>query len=401
MNESKKIQYATLSMMLVSLILGVFVNYPVAPMPVKLIFSLGAWYCFFRFPFSIVTNNDLEKMPTLLVKALFLLSVIAVVRSSLDDTVVVHGNKWITMFFNPECTLMLLAPCFIYLGVHEDSIHHLKKALQIFLVLGTILMVAKRFITPSVLWLSVAFYPYMDRKYKILILVSLLGAFFRAFLDAETSRTTILVIGFAFASWFLAYKQNSDKMTKYFCYLMIILPIVYVIPTLVNQEFSIFSIIMDFVFQHTHNESFSTDTRTFLFGELAKDLTLNDAWILGKGAYSHYYSWYFSVVKEGDSFERLSSEVTLLQLILRSGILYAIAYYSLIAYAIHKAVTCSNNRFVLSVAVMASGWFFVSCMSYLNGCEFKHLGFFLLLGCCMSPYWLGKTDEEIQEILES
>ena len=250
------------------------------------------------------------------------------------------------------------------------------------------------------LWISIVFYPYVDKKYKILIVLSVLVAIYCSFYGNETSRTTIIVLAFSLASYVLAYVYKGKKLLFVFCITMIILPTIYACFTLINDDYSIFSVVLSLVLEKTGDATLATDTRTFLFWEMATDLTNNDAWIFGKGAYSHYLSYYFSKA-EGDHFERISCEVTLLQFLLRSGIVYVITYYSLLTYAIHKSLTKSNNRFLLFVAVMASGWFFVSCMSDLNSCEFKHLGFFLLLGCCMSPYWLEKSDDEIKEILES
>lgn len=399
--ESEKIKTSIYVMMFVSLLLGVFISYASSPAPVKLLFSMGAWYCFFRFPYAIVKQNDFSRISNLLLRLIVILTIVAVIRSSLDDSAVEHGSKWITMFCNPDCTLMLLAPCFAFLGYHEDSLCHLKKALQTFLILGTMLIVLKRFVTPGVLWFSVAFFPYLEKKYKILMIISLFAAVFRAFFDEETSRTSLVIIGFAIASWFLAYVVKSKLLVTIFCILSIILPLIFAVLTLMNPGFSVFSIILEFVFDQTGSASYATDTRTFLYMEMAKDLSLHDAWLWGKGAYSHYFSWYFSVAKDGDVADRLASEVTLLQLLLRSGIVYAVLYYLFVIVAVFSAIRKSQNNFLLSVSILASGWVFVSCMSYLNGCEFRHLGFFILLGCCLSPYWLEKSDDEINEILES
>ena len=400
MNNSSTVKYVIGTLALSSLLLAFFGHYTSAPGVVKAIFSFSLWFCVFLFPYKYIRHNDFGRFVNVTLCFVFILTIVAFIRSVMDDSGIVIGNKWMTLFGNPDCTFMLLTPCFAFLGVDENSLSELKKVLFVYLFVGSLFLLNDRYVTHSVLWISIVFFPYVNKKYKILIVLSLLVAIYRSFYDNETSRTTIIVLAFSLASYILAYVYKGKSFFVVFCTAMIILPTIYVCYTLTNDNYSIFNVILSLVQEKTGDATLATDTRTFLFWEMAEDLTHNDAWLLGKGAYSHYFSHYFSKA-DGDHFDRISCEVTLLQFLLRSGIVYVITYYSLLTYAIHKSLTKSKNRFLLSMAVMTSGWFFVSCMSALNGCEFKHMGFFLLLGCCMSPYWLEKSDEEIKEIMES
>lgn len=399
MNNSS-IKYVIWTLALSSLLLASFGHYSTAPGALKAMFGASLWLCVFLFPYKYIKHNDFGRIANITLRFIFILTIVAVIRSVLDDSCVVIGNKWITLFGNPDCSFMLLTPCFAYLGMSENSLPELKKILFAYLFIGSLLLLVERYVTHNILWISIVFYPYVDKKYKILIVLSVLVAIYRSFYDNETSRTTIIVLAFSLTSYILAYVYKGKTLLFIFCATMIILPTIYACFTLTNDDYSIFNVVLSLVLEKTGDAALATDTRTFLFWEMATDLTNNDAWILGKGAYSHYFSHYFSKA-EGDHFNRISCEVTLLQFLLRSGIVYVITYYSLLIYAIHKSLSKSNNRFLLSVAVMASGWFFVSCMSYLNGCDFKHLGFFLLLGCCLSSFWLEKSDDEIKEIFES
>ena len=74
---------------------------------------------------------------------------------------------------------------------------------------------------------------------------------------------------------------------------------------------------------------FTTDTRTFLYQELAEDLTMTDSWIMGKGAFSHYYSHIFLISdSEGSDFHyRMTVEVGVLNFLLHGGLVYVILYY--------------------------------------------------------------------------
>ena len=398
--NSSSIKYVIWTLAFSSLLLVCFGRYTTAPGIVKVICGVSLWLCVFMFPYKYIKHNDFGRIANITLRFIFILTVVAVIRSVFDDSGVVIGNKWMSLFGNPDCAFMLLTPCFAFLGTDEKSLSEMKKILFLYLVLGSLLILADRYVTHGVLWISVAFFPYVNKKYKFLIFISLFVAIYRSFYDDETSRTTIIVLAFSLASYLLAYVYKGKTLLFIFCATTIILPTIYVCFTLTNDDYSIFNVILSLVLEKTGDATLATDTRTFLFWEMATDLTNNDAWILGKGAYSHYFSHYF-LKSEGDHFNRINCEVTLLQFLLRSGVIYVITYYSLLIYIIHKSLTKSRNRFLLSVAVMASGWFFVSCMSSVNGCDFKHLGFFLLLGCCLSPFWLEKSDDEIKEIMES
>ena len=144
----------------------------------------------------------------------------------------------------------------------------------------------------------------------------------------------------------------------------------------------------------------TTDTRTFLFAELIEDLTKNNALLWGKGARSGYFSYYFYISTSGlgDHWYRITSEVSGLHFLLRGGIMFCVFHYGLIVYAVHKALMYGRNKFVQTIAILASGWIFISCFSFLHGFSIVIVGFYILLGCCLSEKWLNKTDKEIDKL---
>ncbi len=390
-------------MMYAALILGLFGDFNNAPFPIRLLYSCGLWICLFTFPFKQIKYNDFDCLSKIMLKAIVYLTFIAVVNSAFFDNDFHVGNKWITMFCNPDCLFIMLTPCFAFIGSEENSVLILKQSLQVFLLIGIFGIILDKYLLVGILYFSPVFFPYVNKKYKFLILSSLVMAVYISFFAKETSRTAILSIFFAIMSYILSYYIKNRKITSIFCYVMIGLPFVYTIPMLFDPDYSIFEIVQDQIIQNTDigNSSYDTnDTRSFLFRELSEDLTHNNAWFLGKGVYGHYFSKYFFDIANGDHFDRIGVEVTLLQLLLRGGVCFAIAYYSLIFYAVHNVIRKSKNKFLFSFAVLASGWFFVSTISFFNGCNYRHLGFFLLVGCCLSKNMLEKTDEDIDNILQ-
>ena len=76
-------------------------------------------------------------------------------------------------------------------------------------------------------------------------------------------------------------------------------------------------------------------------------------------------------------------------------------FYGLIFYAVSKVLKYGRNKFVMSIAILASGWIFISCFSFLHGFNMTLVGFFMILGCCLSKKWLNKSDEEITQMFMS
>jgi hypothetical protein len=76
----------------------------------------------------------------------------------------------------------------------------------------------------------------------------------------------------------------------------------------------------------------------------------NNSLLWGKGASGTYYSDYFSIV-DGDSDTRLTSEVGLLAILLKTGLLGVFFYLSLFAYVSYMAIFKSNNMLSKGVGV--------------------------------------------------
>lgn len=371
-----------------------------SPQSVKSIFALSMWSSMFMYPIYFVKNGDFDKQTKFLLKSIFLLALISIIRSFLLPDEFVVGNKYISMFANEECLFSLLSPGLIVLAQSDYSIVNLRKASYCFLILGVIGLLSGKVFMSWCLWWIFSYFPYVDKKYKVLICISAMVMTYRAFFAEETSRTGILIIAFAIASYYFTYILKNRKMINLFCYSILVMVTFYSILTLIEPEFSIFEIVLNYL-SGTTGDEFAVDTRTFLFREMSDDLTNNDCWLLGKGAYSHYYSPYFERSSSGNSFFfRMSSEVTLLHLLMRGGLIYVTVYYCIIVYAIHKSLRKSQNKFLLSASVILTGWVLVSCMGYCNGYNIKHVGIFLLAGCCLSNKWLSKTDDEIKSILK-
>jgi len=365
----------------------------------KLTLGMALWVIIIQFPYRYFKKNDYGKPVNFLLRMVILLTFLAVIRSIFGPVEGHVGNKWVSLFGNEECMFMMLTPCFLVLGMELGAVSELKEAIQVSLILSVLTLFTGYYVG-AFLWISACFYPYMKRPIRALFYVAVAMSVISAFFAEETSRSTIVVLGMILLTYTSVNFLKSRKVIGIICMSLIALPLIYGVMTLVDPNFSVFQIILNQLMDSTGDEQLTTDTRSFLFWEMSENLNKNHAWFFGKGALSHYYSDFFAQSTSAESSSRITVEVTFLQLLLRGGVTYAVVYYGIFVLAIRNAIKRAQNKFVLSIAIMASGWVLFSCVSYLNGCNFLHLGFFILLSCCLSDRWLNYTDDEVKMILK-
>lgn len=378
--------------------------YFMAPSVIKGLFSLCMWVSVFSVPFVLVRDNDFSKTTNWLLCFLLIMAVFEIARSVFNTEAVMYafGNKWFTLFGNEYTALLLLPPIYTFLGTKTYSVPLLKSATYYYIAVGILLSFLNK--TP-LSFLSIyagVFFPYVKKKYKIFIGTVFFSAIVSAFFAENTARMFLVVLLFSFASYILVYIFDFRRLRHAFVLVVLITPLLIFVPMLSQSDngTSIFQEMQEVVLDETDNSDMASDTRTFLYLEMASSLSKDNAWLIGKGAFSHYYSFYFDQSSRG-KFGRISSEVPFLNYLLRGGIIYTIAYFCLIILAVYNAVWKAQNKFVQSIGIIAVGWYFNSFVGDITGCRFYHLAFFLLIGCCLSSKWLNYTDEEIKKIMTS
>lgn len=377
--------------------------YAMAPSPVKGLFSIGMWCGVFYFPFILIKHNDFSKKANIFLRALFIMSVIQIIRSvfNTDASMYAFGNKWLTLFGNEYTALLLMPPLFTYLGTLNISVTLLKKATFTFMIIGAVCSFSMTMpLAPLTIYI-VTFIPFVPKKFIFFIALVFLEAILSATVGENPGRMYFIIIGFALASYALIYWIKRPIITRSFVIFVAIIPFFAFIPLLnvSSNEESFFAQAQDYIMGETDDQDLATDTRTFLYVEMAEDLTNDNAWLLGKGAFSHYHSFFFD--DGGKSkYGRISSEVPFLNYLLRGGILYVVFYFGLLILAAYNAIWKGKNKFIQSVGIIVIGWYLNSFVGDLTGCRFYHLAFFLLVGCCLSKKWLNYTDEEIKMLLK-
>ena len=376
--------------------------YFMAPGFIKALFSACMWISFAIFPYFLIKNNDFSKTGKYILAALVIMAVLQILRTAISSEPYLYalGNKWFTLFGNEYTALLMLPPLFTYLGTLSYGVNLLKKTTYIYLTIGLVFSVFMKFPLGMLSIFVIVFYPYVTKKFRFLIIIAMVEAFIKATTGENPARMYLIVIGFALCSYILVYITKRIKLLKAFAVLVIIAPLMMFIPilNLANQNETTFQKLQEYIMQKSNDENLSTDTRTFLYLEMAEDLTATDSWLFGKGAFSRYYSAFFDQSSIG-KFGRLSSEVPFLNYLLRGGLCYVIVYFGLLIYAIYLGIWKGKNKFVQSIAVIALGWYFNSFIGDITGCRYYHLAFFLLLGCCLSRKWLYCTDKDIERLI--
>jgi hypothetical protein len=139
-------------------------------------------------------------------------------------------------------------------------------------------------------------------------------------------------------------------------------------------------------------ENLRSDTRTFLYVDVFRDIKINNAYLFGKAINAGYASDDF------ETYNRLSVEVGFLQILLKTGIVGFIMYIALIVTAIFKAINTSRNLFIKYLGMLLSGYvlmFFIENMILFN---LLNIITWIIVGMCHSRELRELNDEEIKEL---
>ena len=370
-----------------------------APTIIKIIYSALLYCSLVLFPMTYIKNNDFGNWTNGILYFIIADSILLVCMTiyNTDPDMYLHGSKWLTLFLNEYTLFALFPPLYIFLAAKADNFSIFSKYLALFIILSLSLAPIQ---TNSIAFLPIffiAFIPYISSKHKFLFIITIIISILTAI---SRVRMLMIVNVFSFTALFLVYLFRSKYISLIFSLLCITIPFIVFIPILglAKGELSFFQKIMEYLAENKIIED-TNDTRTLLYLEIAEDIETNNTWIFGKGAYCHYYSNYF-YLNDGDDPTRTLVEVPFLYMLLKGGIVYVIPYYTVLVIAIIKGILLGKNKFVRLASIIITGWYVNSFIGDLNGCRFYHLGFFFLVGCCLSNKILAYSDVEIQLLFD-
>ena len=396
-----------ISLMIGTLICGFWGLFGQAPGLVKMVFSFSIYLCIITFPFQNIKNNDFCKVGNFIIIILLFLAVYQILVSlfNFDPDMYAFGNKYVTLFLNEYCAPLLLPPLFCYYIVQKDNIYHLYKAVCLFCIVSLIYVGLGKYTNFAFTPIFLApIFPYGSNKIRAIIVFSLIFGIYYAKINA---RMMLIVVAFAIISLIFAYVIKLRILRLIFGCIILIIPFYLFVPILnahLGEKTPIQQAIEFFIGGDKNNEEDTTDTRSYMYIEMAIDLTNTNSWLLGKGAYSHYVSEFEhnnNFKGNGPDYGRISTEVPFLNYILRGGLVYVFFYLLLFIVAVIRGLWLGKNKFVIIISIITAGWYFNSFIGDTEGCRFYHLVFFSFVGCCFSKSILKSTDIEIQTMFDN
>lgn len=335
-----------------------------------------------------------------------LLSIAKTITNDADPWLDYFGNRYITLFFNPNCTAFVLAPLFIlgYNLVNKDYVRlsFLLLIISIITFKGFVLLCAIPFI------LYYEGHGLFSKKVLLaIVILSIVESLINALVPSEsdagggTTRSYLFVVAIAIGAilYQLFFKRNRKILYIYMLFVFGFLALsVY---SGIHGD-SVVETIMDFIGNENQDVD-SSDTRTFLYIEVFEDLINNNAVLFGKGAYSHFMSTYFatSTSGEGDFYMRIVSEVYGLNVILKCGLIYFILLVALYIKGIYNAIRHGQSVFMRTIAIILTGWLVFGFITSTGTVNAADISMYIFLGMCHSRFWLSKTDKEIKIFLNT
>jgi len=132
------------------------------------------------------------------------------------------------------------------------------------------------------------------------------------------------------------------------------------------------------------------DTRTFLYYEVFQDLKLNKAFLFGKGMNAGYASESFQ------TYSRQVVEVGFLQMLLKTGIIGCLLYFSIILSAIVKALGRSRSLFMKALGLLLASYLLLFFIENIIAFNLLNVIIWYIVGLCSSETLRSLSDQEIR-----
>lgn len=357
----------------------------------KYLLALGSAIIIVFLYFTTYWRADLKRSKlTVLFDILILWFFISLIRSILE---IRDLSGFISFIFNNYLALTCFPLLFFIVGINPNYFHMTNRILFIYVVLAFLFSLP--FINFFELQLYLAYplffiiltIPLRRSADKILILIISITVI----VVSLTNRAGILRILFSFCIvgvYFIMKKVHINKKLLYaLVFIVLMIPLASLYLAIKGQ--SVFQIILgDDDTPYSQLNPYA-DTRTFLYYEVFQDLKTNDVLLFGKGFNAGYDSPSFH------TYRREVVEVGFLQILMKTGIVGFILYFSVIVVGIFKSIGHSNNLFLKMLGFLLIGYiimlFFENQLAY----NLLNIIIWLVVGMCYSPVLRGLNDKEI------
>lgn len=244
--------------------------------------------------------------------------------------------------------------------------------------------------------------PYLKFKWKILVV-----------LVAVTS--ILMVIGFRsnlikiFFSLFLLllyilYNYLPKILPRLIHLSLFIIPIALFILA-IRGEYNIFAEMSNdeeliTTNKHGDEENLMTDTRTFLYAEVLTSLNNSENWIIGESAVGSYETnWFYD---DGGAMKgkRYGSEVGILNILLRNGIIGVLIYLFLLFTVSFYAINYSSNILSKMLGIFIAFRWTYSFVEEFTQYDLNFYFFWLIIGLVSSNQFRSMSDLEVKKYFE-
>jgi hypothetical protein len=301
------------------------------------------------------------------------------------------------MFFSPYVGLSLFPMLFFTFGVNPKYFHMINKILFMYCILIFIFSIPflsyfelQFFLLIPIFYIIVTFPLQLPRDRILTLIISV-----TVIITSMTNRAGVIRIFMSYfivVIFYLILKMKvSRKLINVIVFLAIITPFFLLYLGLKGKD--VFKMVLGENNEAGYRqESFRSDTRTFLYVDVFRDLKINRAFIFGKGINAGYES------EDFETYSRVAVEVGFLQILLKTGILGFILYISLIISAIYKALNKSENFFMKYLGLFLCGYILLIFIENIIAFNLFNVVIWCVVGMCHSKELRALNDKEIKDL---
>lgn len=325
------------------------------------------------------------------------------------------SNEDWSVLVSTSISIFLFLPLTIYLGAKNETLKVLFKTFFKYVLLLSFILLFKDDLgfmdfahTVSPLYLLIIFSPYLNKKWRLIILFLALISFF----SDLAVRSNLLNIALAYLISFTYYFRRINltrSFIKFSRYFILSAPAIFLVLA-ITGVFNIFKI-SEFIGEYSvdlengKSQDMAVDSRTGIYLDVILGLNKEDAFIWGLGGSgkteTHLadLSWgnFDKVYKEG----RRGTESGMLNYAQWGGIIGVLIYMMLFIRSSYFGIYKSSNWLLVMIGLWVA---FKGLFSFIEDRLFfsiYSLFIFISIGMCFNKVLRDMTDEEIKVFLRS